>query len=137
PGESAGTRVEAGNYRTWQLIEPLLRDGHSVCLAAGRLAGDFDLVPPPHVKDRLRYEPLRFTRRGWVKRLQGLHDAFRPDCVLGITFLGALRASRLRTKAPLWFDLYGDQMAEMQAKAYRVGSDRGIATQLGFLPTIL
>jgi glycosyltransferase involved in cell wall biosynthesis len=137
PDESIGRRIEAGNYRTWQLVEPLLRNGHDVCLLAGRLSGNFETLPPARSRGRLQYEPTRFNKPGWVASMQRAHDVFRPDGVVGVTFLGALRASRLRTSAPMWFDLYGDPMAEMQARAYRVGSDRGIVTQLGFLRTVL
>jgi glycosyltransferase involved in cell wall biosynthesis len=138
PGHAPGQRMEAANYRTWQLVEPLLRDGHDVYLVAGRIGADFvESSSPPVIDGRLTHVRWRFSQPFWIRGLQDLHDAFLPDCVVGITFLGALRATQLRTKAPLWLDIYGDQMAEMQAKAAVVRSDRGIATQLGFLRQVL
>jgi glycosyltransferase involved in cell wall biosynthesis len=72
-----------------------------------------------------------------MRELQRIHDAFEPHCVIGVTFLGALRATRLRSSAPLWCDVYGDQMAEMQANAFLRHRDRGIMTQASFLRQIL
>ena len=28
-------KIEAAHYRTWQFLQPLLDDGHEVCLCAG------------------------------------------------------------------------------------------------------
>ena len=129
--------MEAANYRTWQLVQPLVDDGHTVLLAAGRIGPDFPVPPPAEQIGTLHYKPIRFSRPGWMGRVQGIHDEFRPEAILGVMFTGALRASRVRTDAPRWYDIYGDQMAEMQAAAYRKGSNRGIATQLGFFDKVL
>ena len=29
------TKIEAAHYRTWQFLQPLIDDGHEVCLCAG------------------------------------------------------------------------------------------------------
>jgi glycosyltransferase involved in cell wall biosynthesis len=138
PERSPNAKLEAANYRTWQLVEPLRREGHQIHLAAGRIGADFPAEPlGTESADSIAYTPIRFSQPFWMRELQRLHDAFRPDCVVGVTFLGALRASRLRTTAPMWFDIYGDQLAEMQAKAFRTQSDRGIATQIEFQHQIL
>ena len=109
------SRTEAANYRTWQFVEALRADGHEICLAAGRISGDYPAEPLAVLtRGRDVYVPLRFSHPGWMGLLQRIHDSYRPDCIVGITFLGSLRATRIRTKAPLWLDIYGDQLAEMQ-----------------------
>jgi glycosyltransferase involved in cell wall biosynthesis len=53
-------------------------------------------------------------------------NAFAPEAVVGVTALGASLACRLRTRAPLWADVFGDVMAEAQAKAYVHANDAGL-----------
>lgn len=50
-------------------------------------------------------------------------DAFAAEAVVGVTAYAAALAVRLRTNAPLWADVFGDLMAEAQAKAARSGND--------------
>jgi hypothetical protein len=138
PERAPGLRMEAANYRTWQLVESLRLDGHAICLVAGRIGGDYPAGPLETVADGgLTYVPMRFSEPFWIRQLQRIHDEFRPDCIIGITFAGALRAGRLRTGMPRWFDIYGDHTAEMQAAAHLRRSDRGIATELRFLRQLL
>jgi glycosyltransferase involved in cell wall biosynthesis len=138
PARAPGLRMEAANYRTWQLVESLRLDGHEVCLVAGRIGAEFPVGPlDTVVEHRLTYVPMRFSEPFWARGLQRTHDEFRPDCTLGITFAGALRATRLRTEQPRWFDIYGDHTAEMQAAAHLRESERGIATELHFFRQLL
>ena len=53
--------------------------------------------------------------------------SFRPDAIVGVTTLGASLACRLGLDVPLWADVFGDFMAEAQAKALVQQSDAGIA----------
>lgn len=138
PEYKAGDRIEAANYRTWQLVEALRGDGHEVCLAAGRIEGEFPSGPLPRsTGTRLIHVPIRFTRPGWIGHLQKIHDTFQPDCVVGITTQGGLRATRIQTSAPQWIDIYGDPTAEKQTMAYLAGNDRGVATMSRFVREVL
>jgi glycosyltransferase involved in cell wall biosynthesis len=63
--------------------------------------------------------------------------AFAPDCVVGVTTLGASLACRLGIDAPLWADVFGDCMAEAQAKAVVHGSDAGLLRFWSVLQPVL
>ncbi len=130
-------RIEAAHYRTWQFLEPLLADDHQICLST---TGDPD-APRPAVpagwSDRLVYHPVPFGRRGWPARLQDIHDEFDPEAIVAVNFSHALYACKLRRRAPLWMDIYGDMLTIMQAYCYRQGSDRGLATTIAFMREVL
>ena len=129
-------KTEAAHYRTLQFLEPLLDDGHALCLCAGA-RGEMAGTLPIAWRDRLAYHSIRFGQRGWRPALQAQHDAFRPDCIVAAGFSHALYASALRSPAPIWMDVFGDQLTIMQAAAFRSGRDRGIGTTIGFMRRIL
>ncbi len=129
-------KTEAAHYRTLQFLEPLLEDGHTLCLCAGARGEPHGTIPAVW-RDRLSYYPIAFGQRGWRPALQAAHDAFHPDCIVAAGFSHALYATALRRTAPLWLDIYGDQLTIMQAAAFRSGRDRGIGTTVGFMRHIL
>ncbi len=53
-------------------------------------------------------------------------DAFGPQAVIGATAYGAALATRIAPDLPLWADVFGDLMAEAQAKAVSHGSDLSV-----------
>ncbi len=55
--------------------------------------------------------------------LDGLLRDFRPQATVAATAYAAALATRLRLDVPLWADVFGDFMAEAQAKAVAAGSD--------------
>ena len=131
-------KIEAAHYRTWQFLEPLLDDGHDICLCAGargETARQEDL--PAIWRDRLRYHPIEFGVGDWINRLQAAHDAFAPQCVVAVNFSHCLYATRLKTHAPLWMEIYGDMLTIMQAIYYRRKSDRGLGTQIAYMDHVL
>lgn len=131
-------KIEAAHYRTWQFLQPLLDDGHEVCLCAGtrdEIAGA-DNVPAAWRK-HLNYHPIAFGAGDWANQLQAVHDAFAPQCVVAVNFSHCLYVTKLKTAAPIWMEIYGDLLTIMQAGAYRAQSDRGIETQIGFLRDVL
>lgn len=131
-------KIEAAHYRTWQVLEPLLNDGHSIALVCGAHGEQVDVqAPPAHWPRDLQIVPLMFGRPGWVDAFQRAHDALNPDCIVTVSFAHGLYATKLRTRAPMWMDLYGDYPTIMQAAAYRAGSDRGIDTVVGFMREVL
>lgn len=127
-------KTEAAHYRTWQFLEPLLEDGHKICLCAGARgeAGDPQLMPCDW-QAHLLYRPVRFGHKGWVAQLQCIHDEFQPDCIVAINFSHCLYATKLRTDCPIWMDIYGDMLTIMQAAAFRARNDRGLDTTIGFM----
>jgi len=132
-------KVEASHHRTWQLLEPLLEDGHSVRLFVEVAEEDRRRGEEFRRRwgDQLSLESVPPGRRGWMARLQRTHDGFEPDCVVAVNFDRCLHATRLRTKRPLWMDIFGDYLTIVQAACARQGSDRGLATSIAFVRDVL
>lgn len=51
---------------------------------------------------------------------------FSPEAMVGVGIQGSALATRLVTGLPLWADVFGDPMAEAQAKACLDGDDRSV-----------
>ncbi len=131
-------KIEAAHYRTWQFLQPLLENGHTVLLCAGARGENAELVPVPKAwAAHLTHCPIAFGQNGWIAELQGAHDQFNPDCIIAVNFSHALYATRLRTDRPLWMDIYGDMLTIMQAGNFRAQSDRGLHTSIAFMRQVL
>ena len=132
------SKIEAANYRTWQFLQPLLDDGHTICLCADGLStGDAQPSLPEDWSESLLYRAIPFRRWGWARELQRAHDTFEPDCIVAVNLGSCLYATRLRTNKPIWMDIYGDPLTVMQAACHRAQSDRGIPTSIAFLRQVL
>lgn len=120
--------------RTWQFLLPLLSDGHRVILAtlefgqsgdavdiayrdSPKLWGDVIHIPMP--------ESNTENRIALLARLTQLASQYQPTCVVsaGSTISSSL-ACAIPTSLPTWVDLFGDLLAEAQAKTAFVGSDQ-------------
>jgi glycosyltransferase involved in cell wall biosynthesis len=138
PQLMGSAKIEAAHYRTWQFLQPLLDDGHQVCLCAGA-AGE---APPTFTmpgawQDKLVYHYIPFGQPGWIAALQQAHDSFAPNCIVAVNFSHCLYATRLQSDRPIWMDIYGDMLTIMQASTFRAQSDRGLATTIGFMRQVL
>lgn len=134
----SNSKIEAAHYRTWQFLDPLLADGHDVCLCAGTRGEVSDTRKVPAAwQSQLRYVPIDFGQWGWVQQLQRAHDRFEPDCIVAVNFSHCVYATKLATTCPIWMDIYGDMLTIMQAAAYRARSDRGINTSVSFMQAVL
>jgi glycosyltransferase involved in cell wall biosynthesis len=127
--------IEARSYRTLQFVEPLLADGHKLCVLVSH--GEDQLNVAHDLGAGLTYHRLNLRVRGWRSRAQGLLDAFRPEGVLAVMFNNALRATRLTGGGPVWMDLYGDRLAETQVAQFTQGSERGFRTTLRYQDLVL
>ncbi len=128
------SRFHAGpGLRSQHFATALAREGHDVLLLAV-LAGH-DARETDHAGERqtvcapgaqpIDVELVReqdLLRPAMRRRI----EAFAPEAVVGVTVYAAALAARLRLDAPLWADVFGDIMAEAQAKAARTGSDWSI-----------
>lgn len=132
------TKIEAAHYRTWQFLEPLLADEHTVALCAGA-HGEVGMGAemPAAWCPNLQYHPIPFGEKGWTQQLQRVHDAFDPDCIVAVNFSHCLYATKLQTTRPIWMDIYGDMLTIIQAAAYRARSDRGLTTSMAFMRLVL
>lgn len=131
-------KVEAAHIRTWQFLAPLVEDGHRVWLCV-----DWpDASATPQLPSAWAY-PMNICfvplgrRVGWPRRLQRIHDSVGPDCIVAVNFDCCLYATKLRTRTPLWMDIYGDYLTIVQAACYRRSSNRGLATSVALLRQVL
>lgn len=122
--------TEAKHYRTQQLVWPLLDDGHEIFLCAS--AEESDGAANGSLHPRLHYRRINFRRRDWLGRVRQIAREFQPQAMVGVTFISGLRATRLRLSAPLWADIYGDRMAEIQLTTWAQDSARGQLTMIGY-----
>lgn len=127
--------VEARSYRTWQFVDPLLVDGHQVCLVVSSKDNEFDIAHS--LAPNLHYHRLAIRRPGWPRHLRHLYEQFDPEGVLAVMFNNCLRVTRLPTDRPIWMDLYGDKLAETQVAEYTQHSSRGRRNMSRYLKTIL
>ena len=125
PFEEQGVSYGPGR-RTWQLVSPLLDDGHEVCLVASRISGAYpDNLPPvwEHDTAPFPYYSMEDSRFMDVRMLRQLAQEFAPDCVVGVTPFPCSVAADLRLDIPLWADLHGSVMTEAQMKAFVYDDD--------------
>lgn len=113
----AGPGLRASHF-----AKALALAGHDVFVVA--VVGEGETAPDATGSEI----PVAFVteKRLFDEALRRRLDAFAPDAVVGVTAYAASLAARLRLDAPLWADVFGDLMAEAQAKAARSGSDWSI-----------
>ncbi|MEE8523202.1 MAG: glycosyltransferase, partial [Thermoanaerobaculia bacterium] len=110
----------APGVRAWQLAKPLADDGHGVCLVCGRIRGAYDAAAPPvevFERDGVLCVILDAPSFDDDAALAAIAAAVDPEVVIGASPLPSRRAARIAGELPLWVDLFGDPMAEAQAKA--------------------
>ena len=140
PFEEARMNYAPGT-RSWQLARGLAGDGHAVCLALARIPGAYDEEAREVVELAERDGVLIV----WLERrdfeapgiLERLVDDFRPDALVGAAAQPAHRAVELAADLPLWVDVFGDPMAEAQAKALVDGGGEHVVAYLRLLSPLL
>jgi len=106
--------------RTWQLVQPLLDDGHEVQLVAMRIPETFpEDTPAEQIRttDRLTYANLDgglYFGGDYARRTA---EEFRPEAIVFAHAPASYESCILEPEAPVWIDLCGHVMAEAQAKA--------------------
>jgi len=133
-------KVYGTGIRTWQFAQPLLQEGHRLCIAGYAIPSAYpDGFESVHNEDfrtgkyGFRYHILNkkdFEDKGL---LADIAADFQPDCLVGCTFYPSYMAAGLRRALsgkkdnpailPLWADLFGHVMAEAQARAFMDGDD--------------
>jgi len=121
--------------RTWQLAKPVARRGHEVFLVTFEFAigSDWDFNRPRYtspleevgaIEHLSLPEPLPGTYDEALQSVRERLKGFKPDAVVSA---GAFFASRvavaLDPPQPLWIDLFGNTMSEIQAKVARTSSE--------------
>ncbi|MCP4362263.1 MAG: glycosyltransferase family 4 protein [Chloroflexi bacterium] len=134
PSMSNGA-IEARSYRTLQFVEPLLAEGHQVCLVVSHQDNQMDVSQS--LTSALSYHRVNLQAYGWRELFRPLLRRFNPDSILAITFNSCLRATRLPTSIPIWMDIYGDKLAEIQIAQFTQNTNRGYRTMLHHVMWVL
>jgi len=111
---------------TWQIIQPLLEDGHkirAVTMEFGQKENPhIEYIQQPHeVSPNLEHqyypEPLRQSRKKISRQVQMSLSAFQPDAVFSAgSMIAAWVTTQLKHRLPLWYDLKGAFMPELQLR---------------------
>jgi glycosyltransferase involved in cell wall biosynthesis len=131
-------KIEAAHYRTWQFLQPLIEDGHTICLCSiDNNVNHAEVIIPKEWESKLIYHTISFTHLRWNKKLQNIHNLFDPNCILAINYDACLITTKLLTDKPIWMDIYGDPLTIIQAACYRKKSNRGYPTSIKFTKEVL
>ncbi len=106
--------------RTWQLVEPLLKDGHIVTLVALRIPGTYPENTPPEVVHRegnLNYASITHEVFSDSRYVENVYRDVRPEAVVFAHGSASYLDHLINPDVPVWIDLCGHVMAEAQAKA--------------------
>jgi GT2 family glycosyltransferase len=112
--------------RTWQLTEPLVQDGHEICLIASRLLYQYPSGTKQVekiVKDNLTYYSVDNAVFEGTEFVQTMYDDFQPDCIVAANSFPSYIATCLQSERPLWADLNGHLMTEAQSAAHAFDDD--------------
>ncbi len=131
----AGQASMGPGIRTWQLAKPVARHGHTVLLVTFEFAigPSWNFQDPRYTVDLQSVgsiehlslpEPIPGRYEALVESVRERLEAFRPEALVSAgAFFAARVAAGLPTPEPLWIDLYGNTMAEVQAKVARSSQD--------------
>lgn len=121
PIEEARMNYAPGS-RTWQFIQGLLADGIRPLVLCERMPGGYEEpessveVEPADTVLIVRMSAEDFHEGEVVRRLI---EAFDPESLVGASARPSGRAVEVANGRPVWVDLFGDPMAEAQARAAR------------------
>ncbi len=130
-------KVYGTGIRTWQFAKSLLEDKHEVCIVAYKIPSTYEnnnkvkvTYPIDLNKYKQEFEKYSFYLVPLEKKefedeliLNNIHDRFIPDCIIGATFYPSFIATKIKSNAPFWADLFGHVMAEAQARATSIDDD--------------
>jgi len=134
----AGRYISALSLGTWQLAKPLLADGHEVTLVLFESRSE-DLPKPDEDFIRTHYPNLhlaslppmtRENQERVVEHVNTIFERVNPDAVItASTPIASMAAMELPPVKPLWVDINGAIMPELQAKAATM-YDRELPTRV-------
>ena len=119
PFESV-TRSFGPGTRTWQLVEPLINDGHEVTLVALRTPGTYPDDTPEEVIHRdgcFNYASIPHEAFCETQYINNVYRDMKPDAVIFAHGSASYFEHLLEPDVPVWIDLCGHVMAEAQANA--------------------
>ena len=126
-------RITSSIHRTCQLLQGILEDDHTVNLFTLPVAGNEEKESQSAAMLPDQYEGFhyqRFTTHSGEMAIDALNAQVRqlePDAILGVNTYPSYLGATLGTTLPLWCDLNGLWMAEMQALCRGERSDSRLA----------
>lgn len=113
--------------RTWHFAGALARAGHAVLLVSVRRSA-YDEWPPDRItrvkRDGVQvYSLSDHLCHERPEILSKMLEDFGPTCLVGSNTYPASIAVNFARDLPFWADVFGDPMAEAQAKAAVLGND--------------
>lgn len=120
--------------RTWQFARPLAEDGHDLAIFALRTAGCYPEGAPGVITESpMPRVAVRLMSHGAFSEESAVRAAlveFAPDAIVGAgSLLPTATAARHGDLAPVWADLFGDALSEIQSKGGVYGHE-SIADEL-------
>ncbi|MBM3708794.1 MAG: glycosyltransferase family 4 protein [Actinobacteria bacterium] len=137
-------KVYGTGIRTWQLLQPLLENGHEILVCNYAIPSAYEENFITQIKSdfkisykqdssRYRFDYNILSKEDFENTdvLRKLFLNFKPHCVVGCTFYPSFMASvflneirsdidvvETLSEVPFWADLFGHVMAEAQARAF-------------------
>ncbi len=135
-------KVYGTGIRTWQFLEPLIRNGHKICACNYAIPSaypeDFKSMYQENfiyegsngISYKFDYNILKKDDFENIDILKEIFFKFEPECIIGCSFYPSFIAAKLISFAgpqlkaiPFWADLFGHVMAEAQARAFMDDDD--------------
>lgn len=138
PGQESD-KTHAPGIRTAQFVRGLIAGGHDVSLVVRSYAeaGITPDSPAPPDMAVAHYQALSDEEYMTGDTLRRLIGQWAPRALVAVTLLPSFRAAQVAGDLPVWMDLFGEPMAEGQAKAALVGNDEVIQPYYDMLMPIL
>ena len=123
--------------RLLQLAQPLADEGHQVFVLAATMPGTTKKAPVRRF-ERQNIDFLRCELQDLNSdELRGFIEESRADLLIGVTPRPAAWAIRHAGDRPLWIDLFGDLMAEAQAREIVFPGDERLEAYRNILAELL
>ncbi|MBN1424690.1 hypothetical protein JXA88_09040 [Candidatus Fermentibacteria bacterium] len=138
PGQESD-KTHAPGIRTAQFVRGLIAGGHDVSLAVrthteAGIAADAAAPSDLPVANYQSFSDEEFMTGDTLRRVIG---QWAPRALVAVTFLPSFRAAKIAGDFPVWMDLFGEPLAEGQAKAALLGDDEVIQPYYDMLMPIL
>ncbi len=139
PFEHARMNYAPGG-RTWQFVQGLVADGIYPLVLCERMAGGYDGADPGiEIEQTDSVMIVRMSSEDFHAGdiIPNLIKAFDPGCLVGASARPSGRCVEVADGRPVWVDLFGDPMAEAQARAARCSEGDQLTAYRNLVATLV
>ncbi len=139
PFEHARMNYAPGG-RTWQFVQGLVADGIRPLVLCERMAGGYDGADPGievEKTDSMMIVRMSSDDFHTGDIIPDLIKAFDPACLVGASARPSGRCVEVAGGRPVWVDLFGDPMAEAQARAARCSEGDQLTAYRNLVATLV